>query len=748
MRWRFSTSPSDTRPTSLAGRIFLTLFLSIFIAIGVLAVWMSLRDARRTHEASVWPKAPAEIVLSSIDESARRQGKFRVEVIFEYHWEGRKYRSEVATDSQPSFDSYREAQRWVDAHPIGARITCTVNPAQPREAVLEEARGSWTGRLLFASAFGLMFCLLPAAFIVAIWRAPRSSAALEARPLSRGLESSRSGLGGIVFAGLFIVVGLGMLVPFFIRPLARVLDARSWKEVPCRIESSAVRTSTGESTTYAVEILYAYRVRNREFKSNRYSLGMQGVTSSGRSGKEAIVARYPEGSAAVCYVDPQDPTMAVLNRGFEPTMLIGLFPLIFIGVGIAVLVGSRRAASLASNARGSLPAVHPSPVDPRGFTTSPSAESTSMGSPTETPVVLKPSASPTARFVGTLLVALFWNGIVGLFVSQVLNNFRHGFGEWFAVLFLVPFVLIGLGMLVATGYFFATLFNPRPVVTLSTSQLHPGGTVQIGWQFQGRVERVQRLSMRLVGREVVRYRRGTNTVRDESIFTDHLIFESPDRPTIRHGAIEFAIPPTAIPTFQASNNELVWVLQVLGDIEHWADVREEFPLTLGPGPLATESENPPADSSAETPEPVRSESGHLQLGTKNGVERFRPGEKIEGGAGWSLPTPPRSLEVRLFWFTSGKGTRDTRTDQVHRFVSPAAQEVQSFAFLAPEVPWSCDGRLLSVQWALELVLNDGQEVARFPLSISPTGRPWVLPAAPPNTANGPWWKRWQGRNRA
>ena len=37
---------------------------------------------------------------------------------------------------------------------------------------------------------------------------------------------------------------------------------------------------------------------------------------------------------------------------------------------------------------------------------------------------------------------------------------------------------------------------------------------------------------------------------------------------------------------------------------------------------------------------------------------FAPGETVHGAVQWSLQTQPRALELSLFWYTAGKGTRD------------------------------------------------------------------------------------------
>lgn len=49
-----------------------------------------------------------------------------------------------------------------------------------------------------------------------------------------------------------------------------------------------------------------------------------------------------------------------------------------------------------------------------------------------------------ADLAGVLFINLFWNGIVGVFVYQVVVEF-----QWFLALFLIPFVLIGLLMMLA-----------------------------------------------------------------------------------------------------------------------------------------------------------------------------------------------------------------------------------------------------------------------------------------------------------
>ena len=143
-----------------------------------------------------------------------------------------------------------------------------------------------------------------------------------------------------------VFLGLGLLALYFafIGPLIKIIGARAWKATDCRIISSALRTHRGsKSTTYSIDISFAYVWESHEYVSNRYSFFTG--SSSGTSGKEAVIRHFPPGSAAVCYVDPAEPAQAVLERGLTSSAWFGLIALPFIGVGVGSLVFAGRVAS-------------------------------------------------------------------------------------------------------------------------------------------------------------------------------------------------------------------------------------------------------------------------------------------------------------------------------------------------------------------------------------------------------------------
>jgi hypothetical protein len=111
----------------------------------------------------------------------------------------------------------------------------------------------------------------------------------------------------------------------------------------------------------------------------------------------------------------------------------------------------------------------------------------------------------------------------------------------------------------------------------------------------------------------------------------------------------------------------------------------------------------------------------LKLAIRNGQTQFRPGETLEGVAGWQLGGPPRSVEVRLFWHTQGKGTEDLERVASLAFDDPRQEEARPFQFQLPRAPYSFSGKLISLMWELELVAQPGDHSTRLPITLAPSG---------------------------
>lgn len=116
----------------------------------------------------------------------------------------------------------------------------------------------------------------------------------------------------------------------------------------------------------------------------------------------------------------------------------------------------------------------------------------------------------------------------------------------------------------------------------------------------------------------------------------------------------------------------------------------------------------------------------LKIAIKEDRTSFRPGDTIVGAVGWKRDVAPKSAELRLFWFTRGKGTQDVSVVATESFDALEAEAARPFRFTLPPAPYSCSGKLISIVWALELVLEPGAETARVELTVSPTEREIIL----------------------
>jgi hypothetical protein len=103
-------------------------------------------------------------------------------------------------------------------------------------------------------------------------------------------------------------------------------------------------------------------------------------------------------------------------------------------------------------------------------------------------------------------------------------------------------------------------------------------------------------------------------------------------------------------------------------------------------------------------------------------QTFEPGEDLAGEVSWSLDKPVNALELRLFWFTRGKGTEDAGVVQTMKFEGPQSQETRPFQFRLPDAPYSFSGQLISLVWALELIVYPSKDMSRREFIMGPDGK--------------------------
>jgi hypothetical protein len=106
---------------------------------------------------------------------------------------------------------------------------------------------------------------------------------------------------------------------------------------------------------------------------------------------------------------------------------------------------------------------------------------------------------------------------------------------------------------------------------------------------------------------------------------------------------------------------------------------------------------------------------------------FSPRETVAGEVSWQADSPPHSAELRLLWSTSGRGLTDIGTVETIPFPNPQAIETRPFAFTLPEGPYSFSGTLITLAWALELVIQPGNHSQSIDITVAPEGKVVTLP---------------------
>ena len=114
---------------------------------------------------------------------------------------------------------------------------------------------------------------------------------------------------------------------------------------------------------------------------------------------------------------------------------------------------------------------------------------------------------------------------------------------------------------------------------------------------------------------------------------------------------------------------------------------------------------------------------HLEITTEFDNRAFVPGDTIRGQVTWSSDEvePPAQAELRLFYYTAGKGTRDVEVTDSRPISQPGHSGQFDYEFPLPEGPYSFSGKLISLTWALEFQLGN-HATERLEFTLSPTGQ--------------------------
>jgi hypothetical protein len=126
-----------------------------------------------------------------------------------------------------------------------------------------------------------------------------------------------------------LAVGLFALRITIGEPRQRAAEAEAWIAVPCTIRELSIATQTiprarqtgGSSVGYAPQVKFDYVWQEVTITGERFWLGTTFWRT--RADVEQVLAPYEVDTEATCFVNPQQPTQAVLTRDLFERMPLG-----------------------------------------------------------------------------------------------------------------------------------------------------------------------------------------------------------------------------------------------------------------------------------------------------------------------------------------------------------------------------------------------------------------------------------------
>ncbi|MGP4843381.1 DUF3592 domain-containing protein [Marinobacter sp. 1Y8] len=160
-------------------------------------------------------------------------------------------------------------------------------------------------------------------------------------PGATGSDSKKSSLWVTLFGGIFLLVGLGVMVFGPLESFYRHLTTANWQQVPATLEMIDLRSHHGDdSTTYSVEARYRYRYNGQDYAGDRvnYDSGSDNISDY----QQNLVRRVRQADSRhslQVWIDPDAPAESYLVRElrWKKMLFMMLFGTVFAGAGVGII---------------------------------------------------------------------------------------------------------------------------------------------------------------------------------------------------------------------------------------------------------------------------------------------------------------------------------------------------------------------------------------------------------------------------
>ena len=156
-------------------------------------------------------------------------------------------------------------------------------------------------------------------------------------------SKEKSKAGSIYLAGIGLAVAAvgAVFVYLMWHSFSQASATREWKETPCLVISSKIneRSAAAISREYSWNVEYNYDFNGKSY-SSKFHTPRAAKWSSSKKGVEELIEQYPEGEQAICFVNPEEPSQAILKHDSKGAGYSIWFPMLFVVGGLGITLSA------------------------------------------------------------------------------------------------------------------------------------------------------------------------------------------------------------------------------------------------------------------------------------------------------------------------------------------------------------------------------------------------------------------------
>lgn len=166
-------------------------------------------------------------------------------------------------------------------------------------------------------------------------------------------SKAKGRLGVTLFGGIFVLVGLGLIVIGPLETFYQHARSANWQPVPVTLHSVDVESHAGDdSTTYSVVAQYSYQFGGQRYQGDRvgYDWGSDNIGNYHQRIVGSIYRAQARGELRV-WVNPSNPSESILMRElrWKKILFTFVFGAVFAGAGAGVIAFGWREGAYPSN---------------------------------------------------------------------------------------------------------------------------------------------------------------------------------------------------------------------------------------------------------------------------------------------------------------------------------------------------------------------------------------------------------------